>query len=430
MTVVPNLKKLIVAVCLFCGFLVSPGHAQSPEYKSAFEAYQKQDFVTAEDLWTTVAKQGDINAQYALGVMHLRNEAINSSAEKAFDWFSQAADKGHATAMFNVGVAYWEGTGVATDRQTALTWWERAAREGDSGAQFNLGLAYYIGEERNTDLEMAAKWIGLAADQNHPEAKRIMQVIAEENPDLANANTRKKLSPSQSTSGTQGNPEVTTVSQDPDTDDSAESDSQPQSTEQPVEEVSVASSSAASSTSSSNTSGSATSSSSASGSNASSAESESAPAAVSNDGYWKTKALNTPLYSQPANDSIIFSSLPNGTPIEIIERQGEWARVTLPGGLKLWIFAKFLTIEGNQGVVNATAVRARPQPSTNNTNSPPIGAYKRGDKVQILEQSGQWIRVRAPMHIGAWVRDRDIEQYDDTPEGRDRLWKLMISKGL
>ncbi|MEM7196541.1 MAG: SH3 domain-containing protein [Pseudomonadota bacterium] len=393
---------------------LAPVYAQTPEYKQAFEAYQKQDFATAETLWTDIAERGDVNAQYALGVMNLRDESSDASDEDAYRWFKMAAEQGHATAMFNVGVAYWEGTGTEIDRQTALGWWEKAARQGESGAQFNLGLAYYIGEEREADLETAAKWIGLAADQNHPEAKRIMQVIAEENPQLAAANTRKQLVKDEDI-GTSKTADVKTTSQDIQTPATEKSDDQTTTTA----ESDTAATAGATDVSTSQTTGSTQ-------TQATAATTEE-PAGST---YWKTVALNTPLYVKPSASSIIFSSLPNGTPIEIIDRRPGWLRVTLPAGLKTWIFSKFLDVNGNRGRVNGTSVRARPQPSTDNTNSPPIGAYNRGDDVAVLEKSGQWIRIRAPKHIGAWIRTDDAEQYEDTESGRDELWKLMVSKGL
>ena len=147
---------------------LNPVAAQSSRYAEAFTAYQNQKFNDAESIWLELANAGDVNAQYALGVMHLRQEASDASPAAAFSWFEKAAGQGHATAMFNLGVAYWEGTGVTQNKGQALDLWEQSAQKGDSGAQFNLGLAYYIGEERNPDLAQAAKWIGRAAKQNHP----------------------------------------------------------------------------------------------------------------------------------------------------------------------------------------------------------------------------------------------------------------------
>ena len=156
-------------------------YGQSDQYKEAYAAYQTQNFEKASSIWTRLAEDGDFNAQYALGVMELRGETETADPKQAFEWFQLAADQGHTTAMFNLGVAYWEGAGVKRDRERALKWWERSANSGESGAQYNLGLAYYIGEEIPADLQRATKWIGMAAEQNHPEAKRMYLALTHEN---------------------------------------------------------------------------------------------------------------------------------------------------------------------------------------------------------------------------------------------------------
>ena len=359
--------------------------AQSDQYKQAYSAYQTQDFITAGRIWEELANQGDINAQYALGVMQLRGETENPNQEEAFRRFKQAAAQGHSTAMFNVGVAFWEGSGINQDREQALKWWEQSANAGDSGAQFNLGLAYYIGEERPADLTQAAKWIGLAAKQNHPEAKRIYKILTTENPDLIQSegdeNSLATLDNSSNSNTTTGSGSNTTNSLQ----------------QAEVEEVSLASSTTGS--------------------------------IVDTILYWRTTD-NAELHVAPQSSSMVFTSLPVGTPVEIIVTRGDWTLVTLPAGLKVWAFESFLEINGDRGVIKGTGVRVRPQPSTDNASSPPIGAYRNGDRVAILSQQDSWYQVRAPKHIGGWIASKNLESYKDTKENRESLWETMIAKGL
>ncbi len=400
----PGLLKMFVSVLLLVASFTA--YPQSDQYKLAFSAYQTQDFISAETIWAGLAEQGNINAQYALGVMQLRGEAVNASPKKALSWFKKAAASGHTTAMFNVGVAYWEGSGVKKNRNKALKWWEKSAVAGDSGAQFNLGLAYYIGEERQADLELAARWIGMAAQQNHPESQRIYNILLQNNPQYA----------SLSTPGADDQAAAT---------NQANENSAPENTGQPAstEEIQSASTEEIQSASTEEIQPASTE----EIQPASTEEIQSTP--VTEYSYWKT-AIEVTLNAQADSSSPLFYGLPQGTPVEVLEEKGGWSRVTLPDGLKMWVFENYLSVNGNKGVITGTGVRVRPIPSTDNTLSPPVGAYRNGDRVTILEHEGQWQMVRAPKHVGGWVKTIQLEKYQDSEENRDELWNLMIANGL
>jgi TPR repeat protein len=363
------LRGLLAAIVLL--LFMHHASAQSPRYTEAFNAYQNQKFDQAESIWLELANGGDVNARYALGVMHLRGEAGDASPAKAFAWFEKAAEQGHATAMFNLGVAYWEGSGVATDRKKALALWEESADKGDSGAQFNLGLAYYIGEERETDFTLAAEWVGRAAEQNHPEAKRILELIETER-ERARA----------------GMPEPVI------TDDSVALDSTGESTNSAISTTA--------------------------GSDAGDGQ----PTRT----YWRTTNRSASLYDRP--DGTVFREIPPGTPLEVKSRDGDWAWITLPEGLRTWVYARFIDVNGDSGVIHATAVRVRPKPSTDNAASPPLGTYPTGAKVRVLRQDGEWVEIRAPESIGAWLRAEDMTSYEDTAANRDAEWERARAAGV
>ena len=355
----------LLAIAMF-GYL-HPALAQSARYTDAFNAYQNQKFAEAEAIWMALAADGDVNAQYALGVMHLRNEAGEPSATSAFAWFEKAADQGHATAMFNLGVAYWEGSGVAMDRSRALALWEQSANKGDSGAQFNLGLAYYIGEEREHDLDLAAEWVGKAAAQNHPEARRILKVIN------AELEQHDAGAPAPVTTG----------------------DSLP--AEDTVDTAA------------------------ATGSNDADGKSPTST-------YWRSVNRNVSLYDRPGGN--VFREIPPGTPLDMLSQDGDWAWVMPPEGLRTWVFAKFIDVSGDHGIINANSVRVRPEPSTDNAVSPPLGVYPTGARVQVLRAKGEWVEIRAPESVGAWIRTEDMIQYQDSAENRATDWARAKAAGV
>ena len=381
-----HLLLRITTGIVICIVALGQSHAQSNRYEEAFKAYQNQNFTDAEDTWVALADSGDVNAQYALGVMHLRQEASDSSPVAAFSWFEKAAAQGHATAMFNLGVAYWEGSGVEQNKDQALTLWEQSALKGDSGAQFNLGLAYYIGEQKDPDIETAARWISLAAEQDHPEAKRILGVIQNE------LEQGKQIAASDA----DGNKIKKTAES---------SNAQTSSAEAGTLETAAL-----------------TSASDAENSNQSSSEN------ADLEKYWKTVDRNATVFHKPGG--IALRVLPSGTPVEIIGQEGGWARFSLPDGLKTWIFSKFISIDGDRGTINADAVRVRPRPSTDSSSSPPLGQYKRGERVSVIRQQGDWTEIRAPKSVGAWIKIEDIVEYEDTAENRQKRWQQSLAAGM
>jgi SH3-like domain-containing protein len=364
--------KFLIGTTVCLSFLDQVS-AQSARYEEAFSAYQSQNFSDAEVAWIELAGNGDVNAQYALGVMHLRQEASDSSPAAAFSWFEKAASQGHSTAMFNLGVAYWEGTGVEKNKDQALKLWEQSAQKGDSGAQFNLGLAYYIGEERAPDIKTAEKWISLAAEQDHPEAKRILGVIQSE----LDGGQQAIVTTSQTL--TEGSADVSDVNQ--------------VDGEEKLETASLSTSSDQSS-----------------------------------ERFWKTINQTTTAYHKP--DGVALLELPAGTPIDVIGQDGGWARFSLPDGLRTWIYSKFITIDGEHGVINADAVRVRPRPSTDNESSPPLGQYKRGERVSVVNEQGDWTEIRAPKNIGAWLMVTDILEYRDSKKNRQLQWEQSLADGM
>jgi TPR repeat protein len=57
------------------------------------------------------AKQGDVSAQYLLGLMYAKGEGCPSDSVEAAKWYHMAAELGHADAQCSVGLVYDKGEG-------------------------------------------------------------------------------------------------------------------------------------------------------------------------------------------------------------------------------------------------------------------------------------------------------------------------------
>ena len=76
------------------------------------DAAQAGDFIAAYELWLPMAKQGDANAQFYLGLLHSRQLIDQASQEQAVKWYLLAANNDHVNAQFNLGIKYDKGLGV------------------------------------------------------------------------------------------------------------------------------------------------------------------------------------------------------------------------------------------------------------------------------------------------------------------------------
>jgi len=65
------MKNLTATICLAVALLLgSAGVSWSQDAQKARDAFKRDDFATALREWTPLAKQGDADAQYHLGMMY------------------------------------------------------------------------------------------------------------------------------------------------------------------------------------------------------------------------------------------------------------------------------------------------------------------------------------------------------------------------
>ena len=124
------------------------------EYAKAFEYFQKS------------AKLGHSAAKFSIsGYYRDGFGVVKKDLKKSLQWCIEAAKEGNLNAQYNMGVNYLKGNLVPKDAKEALFWFGKAAEKGDSWAQSALGSIYLKGEVVKKDPEKAFKYYKLAADQ-------------------------------------------------------------------------------------------------------------------------------------------------------------------------------------------------------------------------------------------------------------------------
>ena len=94
---------LAFILILALGFMYKPASLKEDEiaYKPASLkegeiAYKAEDYITALKNFTTLAEQGDVQAQFFLGTMYDDGKGVVQDYQQAVKWFTQAAEQGLA----------------------------------------------------------------------------------------------------------------------------------------------------------------------------------------------------------------------------------------------------------------------------------------------------------------------------------------------
>lgn len=110
-----------------------------------------------------LAKKGDAEAQYHVGMMYNNGIGTGQDSNKAFGWFEKSAAANDPLGAYKLGCYYanqFPGV-VEPDSEAALTYKLIAAKAGYSLAQHDVAVIY----SRRGDAEEAVKWLQLAGDQ-------------------------------------------------------------------------------------------------------------------------------------------------------------------------------------------------------------------------------------------------------------------------
>ena len=115
------MKRLLILPVLLLTLLVGTP-AFSADFQTGSAAYQSGDYATALREWTPLAKQGNVGAQYLLGVMYRKGLGVPQDNMTAVKWYTLAAEQGDTDAQYNLGLMYANGHGVPQDYKTAVKW--------------------------------------------------------------------------------------------------------------------------------------------------------------------------------------------------------------------------------------------------------------------------------------------------------------------
>jgi TPR repeat protein len=162
-------NKKHLAMDLFKKAAEKEHHPAQQKLASLYNA--KKDYKKAAFWYKKSADNGNIEAQYSLGVLYLKGLGVEKDLDKATLLFIQAASEGNTKAQYSLAIRYLKGDGIEKNYYEAAKWLTRAAEKGHSNAAYSLSIRYKLGQGVEKSQAKRIFWLEKAAKNGNPTAK-------------------------------------------------------------------------------------------------------------------------------------------------------------------------------------------------------------------------------------------------------------------
>ena len=94
-----HIRRLATLICLTLTVLLfSTTGGESADFWKGLRSYATGDYASALREWVPLAEQGNVEAQYQLGLMYDEGQGVLKDHKTAMKWYKLAADQGHEGA--------------------------------------------------------------------------------------------------------------------------------------------------------------------------------------------------------------------------------------------------------------------------------------------------------------------------------------------
>ena len=152
--------------------IISLSSLWAGEFDSAMEAYQRGSYIEALNGFYLLAKNGDAQSQFNVGLMYAKGKGAKQDSSKAIEWYTKAAQQNVPQAQYNLAKLYHDmGSKDPHAIEQAIHWYEKAAQNGIKEAYNNLGVIYLQGKGVPKDISRAFAYFQKSAEMGDIEAK-------------------------------------------------------------------------------------------------------------------------------------------------------------------------------------------------------------------------------------------------------------------
>ena len=108
---------------------VTPTEQVELAYKYFLGEEKPQDYQRAAGLFLKAAKNGNSDAQFALGCMYQNGQGVQRNFMEAAKWYLKSAQAGNPNGQYLIGLSFKEGSGVPKDTIESYKWIHLAAEQ-------------------------------------------------------------------------------------------------------------------------------------------------------------------------------------------------------------------------------------------------------------------------------------------------------------
>lgn len=144
----------------------------------AYKAHRVGEYAQSIPVWRRLAEDGQVDAQYNLGVIYHHGDGVAQDFQEALKWYGRAAQNGDVEAQRAIGSMYMRGQGVAQNEKVGMRF-----------MMLSKALAHH------EHMHAAAKWSGQlerAIWQDERDRLELLFVQSLENSDLVIADLKRR----------------------------------------------------------------------------------------------------------------------------------------------------------------------------------------------------------------------------------------------
>jgi SH3-like domain-containing protein len=432
----------------------------------------EQDFEQSAYWYTQAARQGHIAAQYNLGHIYMTGAGIRQDDAEALKWWKSAAEGGHDLAQYNIGRAHYMGIGGDKDPEAAHFWFSQAAANGEPRSQEilerlgwealaavhvsqplisddpdpvaptleesvlaghdrpheplpetqNVGVATGDGDAGNGDKVASVSGILTKFTDGEPSLGSPVGAPLEDRPPLGPeilASIVPDQAPPQEIVTSSINwtprPDPTSVSLSNPVGSPLEEQAPVAPEMTPTTDASVSPTISELAPSEPPAQASA---------GASTPEQpllivqarENIDQPTQEPGTGKTSTTNDEpaspdedlitVYASPGTDSLLLGIVKVSANWRIIDRSGSWLRVTRTPGFPVWVHSSQVSVAAGYVTVVGDRVNIRAVPVVDRSSI--IATARQGQRLKVVSNQGDWIRVLSPTNTAAWVKEEEL----------------------
>jgi TPR repeat protein len=133
---IDSLRCIFQAAAIAAALLILTGDfAEAATFRQGEAAFNRQDYVSASQVFIPLAERGEPAAQSHLGFMFETGRGVPRNYTEAAMWYRRAAEQGDSLAQYSLGLLYDRGQGVPRDIVEASKWLNLSTATAPPGAR-------------------------------------------------------------------------------------------------------------------------------------------------------------------------------------------------------------------------------------------------------------------------------------------------------